>query len=205
MPSPAASRSLVAALLLLGCSTDANSNPSTGSEGGACYPNATCDAGLVCASELCVLLPEGTSSGSAEGNGAEGSSANSDDPPSGDGEGSAGDSDAAEETGAEETGTSAGETGEGADESAGSRGPSCPFSIDQISCASFCEADLYYSEVCNNGGATTSYDECFEACEYTVSNDLLDESPIGIEWYGCMQETGGACDDFLDCFHSTSC
>jgi hypothetical protein len=29
----------------------------TGSEGGACYGNGTCDEGLTCASDLCVKLP----------------------------------------------------------------------------------------------------------------------------------------------------
>ena len=31
--------------------------PTQGTEGGSCYPNGTCNEGLVCASDLCVVLP----------------------------------------------------------------------------------------------------------------------------------------------------
>lgn len=37
---------------------DAASSPSTGSEGGACYGNGTCDDGLACLSDLCVRLSD---------------------------------------------------------------------------------------------------------------------------------------------------
>lgn len=30
----------------------------TGTEWGTCYPNATCDSGLTCHRERCVLLPD---------------------------------------------------------------------------------------------------------------------------------------------------
>ena len=36
--------------------------PATGSEGGACFPNDTCNAGLSCLSKLCVKAPEPESS-----------------------------------------------------------------------------------------------------------------------------------------------
>ncbi len=40
----------------------------TGTEGGACYGNGTCNAGLICLSQLCVMPPDaGTSSGKSGG------------------------------------------------------------------------------------------------------------------------------------------
>ena len=61
--------SLWALLLAGGCSDDDNgprdpgsdgtSTKATGSEGGPCYKNGTCNAGLTCASKLCVRLPDG--------------------------------------------------------------------------------------------------------------------------------------------------
>ncbi len=62
------SRSLAIALSVftVGCSespdrggaADAASLPATGSEGGVCYGNGTCDDWLVCLSDLCVRLPD---------------------------------------------------------------------------------------------------------------------------------------------------
>lgn len=43
---------VLGALLLVGCGDD--SGPATGTEGGPCYPNGTCNEGLVCLSDLCV-------------------------------------------------------------------------------------------------------------------------------------------------------
>jgi hypothetical protein len=45
-----------------------DATPAAGSEGGACYPNDTCNAGLTCASHLCVRVDGGA------GNGADASS-----------------------------------------------------------------------------------------------------------------------------------
>ena len=44
--------------LLVGCSDD-NNGKDPGTEGGPCYPNGTCNAGLTCASNTCVRLPDG--------------------------------------------------------------------------------------------------------------------------------------------------
>ena len=44
----------VAAVLLAGCG---GSKRAAGTEGGPCYGNATCNAGLTCLSELCVVAP----------------------------------------------------------------------------------------------------------------------------------------------------
>jgi cysteine-rich repeat protein len=63
----------VAALALAGCGS---SGKAAGTEGGPCFGNLTCDAGLTCASSLCVRLPgAGGSGGSGQaGNGAAGAS-----------------------------------------------------------------------------------------------------------------------------------
>ncbi len=51
-------RALAILLVLFGVTTcSSNSGPATGSQNGSCYPNNTCDAGLVCANGLCVLRP----------------------------------------------------------------------------------------------------------------------------------------------------
>jgi len=52
----------VALFLSTGCSDDALTPPDAGkqpgTEGGPCYGNGTCNSGLVCASNLCVKLPD---------------------------------------------------------------------------------------------------------------------------------------------------
>lgn len=55
------------------CSSDGVSGSSPGQEGQSCYPNGTCNAGLTCASHLCVQLPDGSTSGGAGGSGTGGS------------------------------------------------------------------------------------------------------------------------------------
>lgn len=45
---------------------DAGAGPAEGTEGGPCYGNKTCNAGLLCASDLCVALP-GSGGGSGKG------------------------------------------------------------------------------------------------------------------------------------------
>ena len=65
-----------------GSKSDPTGDASTpeGTEGGACYGNKTCNAGLVCASDLCVSLPGGGGSGGAggtPGQGGAGGSSNS--------------------------------------------------------------------------------------------------------------------------------
>jgi hypothetical protein len=52
----AAITSFITALLLNACS---DNGAVTGTEGGKCYPNGTCDAGLTCASSICVRLLDG--------------------------------------------------------------------------------------------------------------------------------------------------
>jgi len=64
---------LVVATLAMGCGS---SGTTAGAEGGHCYPNSTCNAGLTCASTLCVRLdagPSGGASGAAGMTGAGGS------------------------------------------------------------------------------------------------------------------------------------
>ena len=45
---------MIAAALVIGCN-----NPTTpeGTEGGRCYANNTCNAGLTCVSSVCVVTP----------------------------------------------------------------------------------------------------------------------------------------------------
>ncbi len=43
---------------VLGCSSSESNNNNTGTEGGPCYANGTCNSGLVCASNLCVRLSD---------------------------------------------------------------------------------------------------------------------------------------------------
>jgi cysteine-rich repeat protein len=66
--------SFVAALALAGCG--GSSGKAAGAEGGPCFGNSTCNAGLTCASNLCVQLPGvGGAGGSGQaGNGAAGAS-----------------------------------------------------------------------------------------------------------------------------------
>jgi hypothetical protein len=56
-------------VVLAGCGS---SGPATGSEGGSCYGNGTCNAPLVCLSELCVRLPGDDAGMDAGGDGAVG-------------------------------------------------------------------------------------------------------------------------------------
>lgn len=53
---------------LFGCTDPepAVESPPTGGEGEACYPNSTCDAGLICLSDLCVMPPASQDMGAAE-------------------------------------------------------------------------------------------------------------------------------------------
>ncbi len=51
-------RSLLLAVLAVGCGgSHVGGGQAAGAEGGACYPNGTCNTGLTCASHLCVKLP----------------------------------------------------------------------------------------------------------------------------------------------------
>jgi sugar lactone lactonase YvrE len=56
---------LAAAALAIGCGSSAGI--SAGAEGGHCYPNSTCNAGLTCASTLCVRLDAGAAGSGAAG------------------------------------------------------------------------------------------------------------------------------------------
>ena len=49
--------SALAVALVLSCGEPGGSQPETGTEGGTCFPNGTCNAGLTCASNLCVVMP----------------------------------------------------------------------------------------------------------------------------------------------------
>jgi hypothetical protein len=49
---------LVVAVLVAACSDDSSTEPHSGSENGKCYGNGTCNQGLVCASNVCVRLPD---------------------------------------------------------------------------------------------------------------------------------------------------
>jgi len=87
----------------------------------------------------------------------------------------------------------------------GGDGDTCPFSAATISCSAYCGAQLTYDENCDGLGGYT-YEECVDACAYTVEHNLFDnDSGWGLEWYGCMQQTGGSCEAFSDCFFSTYC
>lgn len=61
-------------LVAAGCGSDSGAT-TQGAEGQSCYPNGTCNAGLVCASQLCVVLPgndggqDASSSGGGTGTG----------------------------------------------------------------------------------------------------------------------------------------
>ncbi len=68
-------------------------SPPQGAEGGSCYPNDTCDAGLVCLSDACVSLDDSGSGGSG-GNGAGGQGSG--------GQGSGGQGSGGQATGGEE-------------------------------------------------------------------------------------------------------
>ena len=73
------SYALVITTALLACGGD--DSPATGDERGPCYPNGTCNEGLVCASETCVDLfggTEGDEGPSGEGGGEEGGEGGSD-------------------------------------------------------------------------------------------------------------------------------
>ncbi len=54
------SRLLAASLTLMSISCDDQDTAPTGEAQGPCYPNGTCNEGLVCASELCVELDTAT-------------------------------------------------------------------------------------------------------------------------------------------------
>ena len=51
---------LLGCLLVLGMSGCGDDSPAEGAEGGACYPNATCDVGFFCVSGICVAIPNNT-------------------------------------------------------------------------------------------------------------------------------------------------
>lgn len=55
----------IALLFLVGCSQGGapSAPPVEGQSGGACYPNKTCNAGLLCQDDLCVLPPDGNLDG----------------------------------------------------------------------------------------------------------------------------------------------
>jgi len=64
-PRPIVRRVFVLSLLAIGCGSSAGI--SAGAEGGHCYPNSTCNAGLTCASTLCVRLDAGAAGSGAAG------------------------------------------------------------------------------------------------------------------------------------------
>jgi hypothetical protein len=51
------SKRVVGSLALLTITFACSSGPAAGDEGGACFPNATCNTGLTCLSNLCVKVP----------------------------------------------------------------------------------------------------------------------------------------------------
>jgi DNA-binding beta-propeller fold protein YncE len=57
---------LAALLVVAGCSSD-DDGPPTGTERGPCYPNNTCNAGLVCLSGLCVCAHDGAALDAGDG------------------------------------------------------------------------------------------------------------------------------------------
>jgi hypothetical protein len=67
------SRVAVALLGVLGAACSSG-GPSTGVEGGHCYPNETCNVGLTCLSNLCVVVDAGGTAGVAGSTGIAGTS-----------------------------------------------------------------------------------------------------------------------------------
>ena len=82
MPVRAWLRCLALGLPLAACG--GSDGASVGSEQGACYPNSTCNAGLVCASDLCVDLSESGTDAAGPSGAGDGEDAEDEDGPQGD-------------------------------------------------------------------------------------------------------------------------
>lgn len=58
---------LAPSVLVLCLSCNGGEEPATGEEGGSCYPNATCNDGLTCLSDHCVVWEGGSDAGGSDG------------------------------------------------------------------------------------------------------------------------------------------
>ncbi len=191
-------RLAVSMLLLLVTACDGEDGPPTGGETGPCYPNATCDEGLACASDLCVDLDGDEPSADDEGPITPSPDPTGDEtPPPQDDE--PWDEPPPEDPPDDPTGDEPGDGGELPDEPA----DTCPFTSAGISCSSACAGDIAWNESCDSG-PYHPYEDCVDACEYTKSIGGFEG--VGLLWYGCMQLTGGSnCDAVTECIWEYSC
>jgi hypothetical protein len=200
----------VAFVALVACSSD---DPAPGTEGGACKPADTdepqCEAGLVCASDLCVSLggdtdQDGESQGqdSETSGGLASSSTTGDDPAT-----TSEDSTTSDET------STAGETSGSSDtaDTTATAGDDtwCPVQPSEIDCSATCAARQAYCENCHDSAGPCSYydgydsfQDCVDLCEYVYDNGLQNQT--GHEAEACFQYTGGSC-DFPECFIDAAC
>lgn len=188
-------RFVLASLLVLASACGPDDETPTGAETGPCYPNATCDMGLSCESDLCVDLDGSQTEGGAQGPAPGPESPPS--PPSDSG-------DAPEEPPDEEPPSEdpSGDTG-GFGETGSVPEDSCPFTEDGISCTAACAGEIAYRDDCSDDPYPYSLDECIEVCVYTQDNDLAND--LWLELYGCYERTGGACEAFSECWLEVSC
>ncbi len=171
-------------------------DPPPGVQTGACYPNATCDGGLVCASDVCVAWDD-------DDGGTDTSAADTTFPPTSSGD-------------APSPGSTSGggpappwETTEpdpsSSDGGADSGGPSdgCPFTPEEIVCSSYCAAHAAYLDACDPNNDITRR-QCLDGCEFAMANGGYDDG-LSLLAVGCIQLHGGDCDAVAQCLYDHDC
>ena len=154
---------------LASCSSSGgHSGTGAGGEGQACYPNGTCNAGLTCASHLCVRLPDAGASGGASGSSGTGGASGSGTGGSGGGASGAGGKDAGGGGGAAGA-TDAGDASTpvcdviaqtgcaGGEKCAWVRQQTMPVSVGNIACVP--DGTVALGGACSSGGASGT-DDC---------------------------------------------
>ena len=171
-------------MAIVALSACADDDPSPGTEGGACKPADTdeppCEAGLVCASELCVSLGGDTDQdGESQGQGSQTSGESASSSTTGD--------DPATTSTSSTTGDDPSTTGETSDSSntTATAGDDtwCPVQPSAIDCSATCAARQAYCENCNDSTGPCSYydgydsfQDCVDLCQYVYDNGVQNQT-----------------------------